>query len=74
MMKTMADTSKDLYEIQEKSRKITEMDRNGGTAQDKNTTNINVEKGVFVGSAADLLKQIEEDEKKSIKTIENIEE
>lgn len=68
MMKTMADTSKDLYEIQEKSRKIAEMDN---PRLDKAPTSINVEKGVFVGSAAELLKEIENAEKTSIKTIEN---
>ena len=68
MMKTIAETNKDLYEIQEKSRKIGEMDN---PRVEKNQTSINVEKGVFVGSASDLLKEIEDEEENNIKTIEN---
>lgn len=71
IMKTLADTSKDLYDIQEKTRAIKEKDN---PRVEKNTTNINVEKGVFVGSASELLKSIEEDENKKMKTIENKEE
>jgi len=59
LMKTMADTSKDLYEIQEKSRKIREMDNPEYKKTEGNT--INVDKGIFVGTSADLLKHIKDD-------------
>lgn len=56
LMKTLADTSKDLYEIQEKSRKIRDMD-NPDRPKSENS-NITVDKGIFIGSSADLLKHI----------------
>ena len=55
LMKTMADLNKDLLELQKRKRDL--------QPQSDNTTNrgnITVEKAVFVGSTAELLKQIRE--------------
>lgn len=61
LMKTMADTSKDLYDIQEKSRKIRDMDDPDRRKHEAGTQNISVDKGIFVGTSADLLKQIKDE-------------
>lgn len=53
LMKTMADLNKDLLELQKRKRDLKP------ELQDKPGT-INVEKAVFVGSTAELLKQIKE--------------
>ena len=50
-MKTIADITKDLYDLQKKNQ-----DLRGVKKEDK--TNVTVEKAVFVGTTADLLKQI----------------
>lgn len=53
LMKTMADLNKDLLELQKRKRDLKpQLENTGG--------NITVEKAVFVGSTADLLKQIRE--------------
>ena len=62
LMKTLADTSKDLYEIQEKSRKIRDMDN--PERQKVEHQSINVDKGIFVGTSSDLLKQLKAETKK----------
>ena len=52
MMKTIADTTKDLYDLQKKTKEL---------KQDKASPtdgNITVEKAVFVGSPADIIDQI----------------
>ena len=53
MLKNLADMNKDLLEIQKRKQdlkpKVT-----------TNTQNINVDKAVFVGTAAELLKQLKE--------------
>ena len=53
MMKTIADTTKDLYDLQKKTKELKE-DKSNKTGPD----NINVEKAVFVGSPSDLIDQI----------------
>ena len=53
MMRTIADTTKDLYDLQKKTKDLKGEEK-------KEQTNVNVEKAVFVGSTADLLKQIKE--------------
>jgi predicted transcriptional regulator len=51
LMKTMADLNKDLLELQKRKKDLKpQLENTGG--------NITVEKAVFVGSTADLLKQI----------------
>lgn len=56
MMRTIADTTKDLYDLQKKTKDLKGQDKN-------DQPNVNVEKAVFVGSTADLLKQIKENKK-----------
>ena len=53
MMRTIADTTKDLYDLQKKTK-----DLKGEKKEE--TTNVTVEKAVFVGSPSDLLKKIKE--------------
>lgn len=53
MMRTVADTTKDLYDLQKKTKDLRGQDKN-------DQLNVNVEKAVFVGSPSDLLKQIKE--------------
>lgn len=54
MMRTVADTTKDLYDLQKKTKDL----RDEGKKEPQNVT---VEKAVFVGSPADLLKKIKEE-------------
>lgn len=54
LMKTVADTTKDLFELQKKNKDLI-----GGSSEKKvDETNITVDKAVFVGTTAELLKQI----------------
>jgi hypothetical protein len=54
-MKTVSDATKDLYDLQKKTKELKKMD-----GVEKPADNITVEKAVFVGSTADLLKKIKE--------------
>jgi hypothetical protein len=55
MLKTVAETTKDLYDLQKKTKELSGYD----TKKDRlDETNITVDKAVFVGTTADLLKQI----------------
>jgi hypothetical protein len=56
MMRTIADTTKDLYDLQKKTK-----DLNGEDKKDQ--SNVTVEKAVFVGSTAELLQRIKEEKK-----------
>lgn len=53
MMRTIADTTKDLYDLQKKTKDL--------KGEKKEETVVNVEKAVFVGSPTDLLKKIKEE-------------
>ena len=55
LMKTMADLNKDLLELQKRKKDLQPQSDNAS-----NRGNITVEKAVFVGSTAELLKQIRE--------------
>ena len=55
MMKTISETTKDLYDLQKKTKDL--KDDNSKPSQE----NITVEKAVFVGSTAELLKKIKEE-------------
>lgn len=59
LMKTVADTTKDLYDLQKKTKDLRGL--NDKKAPDQ--TSVNVEKAVFVGSPTDLLRQIKEEKK-----------
>lgn len=54
MMRTIADTTKDLYDLQKKTKDLKGEDK-------KEATNVTVEKAVFVGSPTDLLRKIKEE-------------
>ena len=54
MMKTIADTTKDLYDLQKKTKDLKGEKKSEGPS-------VTVEKAVFVGSTADLLKKIKEE-------------
>ena len=54
MMRTIADTTKDLYDLQKKTKDLKGEDK-------KDQPNVTVEKAVFVGSPSDLLKKIKEE-------------
>lgn len=60
MMKTIAEMTKDLYELQKKTKELNQMD----DKKDKPPEgDINIERAVFVGSTADLLRKIKEENK-----------
>jgi hypothetical protein len=58
MMKTIADTTKDLYDLQKKTKDLHKEDK----ARPQDDQRINVEKAVFVGSTAELLKKVKNNE------------
>lgn len=58
MMRTVADTTKDLYDLQKKTKDLQDDGK-------KEQSNVTVEKAVFVGSPTDLLKKIKEEQKQS---------
>ena len=54
MMKTIAETTKDLYDLQKKTKDLQKEDK----SRPQDEQRINVEKAVFVGSTAELLKKV----------------
>lgn len=58
MMKTIADTTKDLYDLQKKTKDLQKEDK----SRPQDEQRINVEKAVFVGSTAELLKKVKNNE------------
>lgn len=65
LMRTVADTTKDLYDLQKKTKDL----RADEKARPQDEQRINVEKAVFVGSPSELLKQIKEKKDADIQTI-----
>jgi hypothetical protein len=59
MIKTIADVTKDLYDLQKKTKDLKEI--RGKPAQPEGA--IAVERAVFVGTTADLLRQVKEESK-----------
>jgi Terminase DNA packaging enzyme len=59
LMRTVADTTKDLYDLQKKTKDL----RSDEKMRPQEEQRINVEKAVFVGSPSELLKQIKEGNK-----------
>jgi hypothetical protein len=59
MMRTVADTTKDLYDLQKKTKDLMDDGK-------KEQPNVTVEKAVFVGSPTDLLKKIKEQKNENI--------
>lgn len=58
MMRTIADTTKDLYDLQKKTKDLK------GARRDEST--VTVEKAVFVGTPSDLLKRIKEQKNEDV--------
>lgn len=58
LMKTVGDTTKDLYDLQKKTKDLMKDDK----ARPQDEQRINVEKAVFVGSTAELLKRVRNNE------------
>lgn len=58
MMRTIADTTKDLYDLQKKTKDL--------KGEKKEETTVTVEKAVFVGSPSELLKRIKEEKNENI--------
>jgi hypothetical protein len=58
LMKTVGDTTKDLYDLQKKTKELMKDDK----ARPQDEQRINVEKAVFVGSTAELLKKVKNNE------------
>lgn len=56
LMKTVADTTKDLYDLQKKTKELKKLDGK------ETASPITVEKAVFVGSTAELLKKVKGNE------------
>lgn len=54
LMKTVGETTKDLYDLQKKTKDLL----TSGNEKKLDETNITVDKAVFVGTTAELLKQI----------------
>ena len=61
LIKTVADTTKDLYDLQKKTKDLTTEEKK---VADASVTNI--DKAVFVGSTSDLLKQIKDKENENL--------
>jgi len=59
MMRTVADTTKDLFELQNKNKSLRKDEKK------EEATTVNVEKAVFVGTTAELLHRIKEEKKQS---------
>ncbi len=59
MMRTIADTTKDLYDLQKKTKDLQGQDK-------KDQPNVTVERAVFVGSPSDLLKKIKEQKNEDV--------
>ena len=58
LMKTVADTTKDLYDLQKKTKDLSKEEK----SRPQDEQRINVEKAVFVGSSAELLKKVKGNE------------
>ena len=55
LIKTVSDTTKDLYDLQKKSK-----DLKAASDRPQDQATVNVDKAIFVGSTADLLKRVKE--------------
>jgi len=58
LIKTVSDTSKDLFDLQKRTKDLKQMDK--GRPQDDNR--MNIEKAAFVGSTADLLRKVKNED------------
>jgi hypothetical protein len=56
-MKTVAETTKDLFDLQKRKKELA-----GGTEKKLDETAVNVERAIFVGTTAELLKKVKSNE------------
>lgn len=70
LIKTVGETSKDLYNLQKMKRDLKEPDPETDPRKKSAEGNINVEQAVFVGSAAELLSAIKNKKEEDSKTID----
>jgi len=61
LIKTVADTTKDLYDLQKKTKDLTSEEKKVAEA-----SVTNIDKAVFIGSTSDLLKQIKDKENENL--------
>jgi hypothetical protein len=71
LIKTVGETSKDLYNLQKMKRDLKEPDPASDPRKKGQESGINVEQAVFVGSTAELLAAIKKKQEDEQKTIEN---
>jgi hypothetical protein len=57
LMKTVAETTKDLFDLQKRKKELA-----GGTEKKLDETAVNVERAIFVGTTAELLKKVKSNE------------
>jgi hypothetical protein len=57
LMKTVAETTKDLFDLQKRKKELA-----GGTEKKLVETAVNVERAIFVGTTAELLKKVKSNE------------
>lgn len=69
LIKTVADTTKDLYNVQKMTKDLKEPSKESDP-RNKNTESINVEQAVFVGSTAELLSAIKKKQEEDQKVID----
>jgi Terminase DNA packaging enzyme len=70
LIKTVGETSKDLYNLQKMKRDLKEPDPESDPRKKNADGHINVESAVFVGSTAELLAAIKKKQEEEQKTIE----
>ena len=70
LIKTVGETSKDLYNLQKMKRDLKDPDPESDPRKKTTEGNINVEQAVFVGSAAELLSAIKTKKEQDSKTID----
>jgi hypothetical protein len=61
MMRTIADTTKDLYDLQKKAKELKVTSEPGKKVLDNGS--VNIDKAVFVGTTTELLKSLKENDK-----------
>ena len=60
LLKTVSETTRDLYDLQKKTKDLQQLDAPGRKVLDNG--NVNIDKAVFVGTTTDLLKSLKDQE------------
>jgi len=71
LIKTVGETSKDLYALQKQKKDLKDPDPESDPRRKNTESNITVESAVFVGSAAELLSAIKKKKEEEQKIIQN---